>query len=105
MLFPGQADHNVKAVPPRGVQEPARRHGVGADRVQAVRRHQSEVPLDNFRVPVLVAAYTGTKGSVGRAANVELVLAQMYELASHVRTDIHRHRYGSALAHIYRATS
>jgi hypothetical protein len=75
VLFPRQAYHDVEAMPARGVQEPARRHGVGANRVQAVGRHSGEVPLDGARFGVVISVRTGAKRSVGDAADVELILA------------------------------
>src|SRR5207248_1516325 len=67
------------------VEEPARRHRVGADGVDVVRRHLREVPCDTSRVVELAALLVGTEGPVGDAADVQLLVADVEELARSAR--------------------
>ena len=84
-LFHLQPDHDAKALPLGKVEQPARRHVVGADGVHAVGRDLGKIALDNFRVRVRAAIPGGSKRPVGHAAHVELLLTDPNEFASHAR--------------------
>ena len=77
-----QADHDTQAVACRCVEQPARRHRIGADRVDPMRRHQSEVLLDNVGLGDLAAVGAAPERAVGDAADVELFVADVEELAA-----------------------
>src|SRR5439155_5385992 len=74
---------------PRGrVEEGTGRHRMrDADGVDPVRRHLGEVPLDDVRVAVLVAARIGAERPVAHAADVELLVAGKDEFAPSARPD------------------
>src|SRR5215212_11062970 len=62
MLFPPrQANHHPQAVSLRKVQEPTLRRGVGAYRIQPVRRYLCEISFNSFRAMILAAVLTGSK--------------------------------------------
>ena len=65
----------------RNIQQPARRHCVGANCVQAVCRHQSKILLDNFWIVALVAILVETECSIGDAANIQLFITGKDEFA------------------------
>ena len=81
----GDPDHHVQPVTPRRVEEPERRHGVGAHGVEAGRRHQCEIALDDVGGGHLAAVRLWTKRAVGDAADVELLIPDEQELATHAR--------------------
>ena len=77
--FHGHAHPDVQAVPLGGVEKPARRHCVSADRVQTVCCHQGEVLLDNLRAGILGAILTRAKCPISDAADVQLLVSDENE--------------------------
>ena len=86
VLLPREADHDHQAVPLGGVQKPARWHGVGAQRVQAVTGHLREVGLDHRGIRVVAAGIVRAERPVGRTLDEDLLLFPQEELAPDVRT-------------------
>jgi hypothetical protein len=85
VLFCRQTYHYAKAMLLCDIEQRAWRHGVwNADSVQAIRRHLSEIPLDDFQVVVLVTTRIRPKCSIGHAADPELLSANVQELACHL---------------------
>ena len=86
ILLGGQSGHHPQAVPPRRVEQGARRHRVRyADRVEAVRPHEGEVPLDRAGVLVLATVRVRAECAVDDSADVHLLVAGEDELASRFR--------------------
>src|SRR5439155_21654134 len=56
----------------RAANVAARGHRIGADRVDPIRRHQGQIPLDDLGLGDLAAVGAGAKRAVGDAADVEL---------------------------------
>jgi len=80
MLLPWNPYHHPKARALRGIKQPARRHGVGANRVHAARRDQRKIPLDDLGAMVFAAARVRTKCPVRYAANPKLLVSDIQEL-------------------------
>ena len=94
VLFPRQAHHHAQTVARGGVEQPGRRHGIAAHRVDAVLLHGREVGFERGVFRVVVAQHRGigtrTEGAVGHAAQVELGVACEEELAAHAHRHGHR---------------
>ena len=86
VLLPGQPDHDHQPVPLRGVEQPAWRDRVGAQRVEAVPGHRREVGLDHARIGVVAAGVVRAERAVGHALDEDLPLFPQEELTPDVRT-------------------
>src|SRR2546425_5389114 len=81
VLLGRQAHHHPEPVPICGVEQRARRHGVGdSHRVEAVGHHLSEIPFDDVEVVILVSVRVRSERSIGDAAHIQLVVAGDQEL-------------------------
>ena len=82
VLLPGKADHDPQPVSLGRIEKPARRHRVGAERVEAVGRNGGEVPLDLVAATVLVSERIRAKRSVGGPAHQQLLVPDEKILAA-----------------------
>ena len=89
VLFPRHAHQHGEAVGLGGVEQIGRGHGVGANCVEAVGRHQGEVPGQAFPRWVFPAARVGAKRTIRHAAHPELGVAQSQELSCHSGSRCH----------------
>ena len=96
MLLPRQADHHPQAVAQRHVEQPARRHRVGAHRVDAGGGHRAEVRVDAIAVAVRRSVLPGREGPVGDAREPQALRPDGEELAVGARTWAARLRAGPA---------
>src|SRR5215467_7580961 len=65
------------------IQQPARRHSVRANRIQAVCSHQGKILLDHPWVVGLMAILIETKCPIGDAANIQLFIPNKDEFTLH----------------------
>jgi hypothetical protein len=86
VTFHRQADHDVQAVPVRGVEQPAWRDGIRADDIDSVRGHPGKVPLHDLGTGELGTIVQRAKCPVGHTTKVQLILVEEDELATHART-------------------
>ncbi len=93
MLLPGEPHHDAEAVAVGGIQEPAGRHCVGADRVEAVRRDLRQIAL-HVILCVLAPARVGTERAVGDSADPELAVADKDEATADPRSERRRAAVG-----------
>ena len=81
ILLGAEADHDVETMSLGDVEQSSRRHRVGnANRVDPMRRHVGEVPLDLTDVVVFVPLAIGLERAVGHPADVELLVTYEEEL-------------------------
>jgi hypothetical protein len=85
MVLPGQTYEDPDPVLRCQVEQPARRHGVRANGVEAGGSHGDEVGGDLFLCAVLMAPLVGCKGAIGHAAQPEALLADGQKLAVNSR--------------------
>jgi hypothetical protein len=71
VLLPRNPDHDPQALPVSRLQQPRRRHGIGADRVETLGRDPLQVALDLLPVVELVAGVIRPEGAVGDPAHPE----------------------------------
>jgi hypothetical protein len=76
MLFPRQTDHDIETVTLCNVQEPAWRHGIGANCVKPICCYLTKVSFDNFRVMVVVAMLARAKWAICDSSGVQLLIAE-----------------------------
>ena len=93
MLLPGEPHHDPEAVAVGGIQEPAGRHRVCTDRVEAVRRDLRQIALDVI-LCVLAPARVGTERAVGDSADPELAVADKDEATADARSERRRAAVG-----------
>ena len=86
MLLPRQADHDAQAVLRGEVEQPERRRRVGAHGVDPAGRHLREVLRHALEVGELLPVLVGPERAVGDAADVELLVAGVQELARRARS-------------------
>jgi len=86
VAFGRQTHHHFESLRLRRVEQPARRSGVSADRVDASRGHCRKVARDDFSTRELVTVFIGCEGPIRRAANVELLVPIEQELAAGMQT-------------------
>src|SRR3989442_15427971 len=81
VLFGGQAHHHPEPVPMCGVEQRARRHGVGDwHSVEADGDHLSEIAFVDVEVVILVSIRIRAEGSIADAAHIQLAVAGDQEL-------------------------
>ena len=86
VLLGAEADHDVKAVGGRDVEQRPGRHRMrDANSVEAVGRHQGEVPLDRCEVVILAAVGVRLERPVRHAPDVDLLVVDEEELAPGAR--------------------
>ena len=81
-----QPGHDPQSVTLRGIQQPARRRRVGANRVDAVGGHVGEVALDPFAGRKFLSLFIRAEGSVGDPPHIHFFLADKYKFSLHPRT-------------------
>src|ERR1051326_98403 len=86
VLFPGQANHHSQIVLEREIEQPTRRHGVSADRVDVAGGHERKVALDCLRIVIFGAVGVRLEWTVSDAADVKLFVPNENELSSDART-------------------
>jgi hypothetical protein len=91
VLFPGDTHQDVQTMARGGIQEPARRHRVGAYRVQSMRRHAGKILLDHRGV-ILMTLRIRAEGSIRHATKRKFRISKKDELATHLRADTERTR-------------
>ena len=97
VLRPRDGDQHAQPVLGGAVEEPARRHGEGAEAVHAELRHEPEVGLQRRLVGKGKAVPGDPERPVGDAAQVELVVAHEEELAPDGGRRVVERRSGGAL--------
>src|SRR5262249_48498182 len=85
VLLPRQPDHDAQAVGRCDVHQPARRQGIDADRIESGDRHRLEIALDDGPGRKLNARRIGPERPIGDAADPEFLVADIQELAAHIR--------------------
>ena len=73
MLLPGQADHDPQAVLLSDIEEPARRYGVGAHRVDIVGCNLGEIAIYNFRTMIFTIIFVRFEGAIGYSSYIKLL--------------------------------
>jgi hypothetical protein len=82
VLLPGESDHDQKPMPLGSVEDTARRDGVRAERVEAVRGHRGEVPVDRGAIRVVASVGARPERPIGHSSDIELLFTAGEELAS-----------------------
>src|SRR6516164_168764 len=76
VLFGGESNHNPKAMPLSNVEKlPWWRRMWNTDGIQSVGGHQRKVPLQNFKIIVLLTVWTRSESSIGDATNPKFIIA------------------------------
>lgn len=85
VLFPRQADHDVKPMSVGKIEEPAGRDGVNPQRVKLRGAHGGKVALDYPCVGKIKAVSVGLERAVGHTPQQKLFTANGQELARNLR--------------------
>src|SRR6516162_462725 len=84
VLFPRQTNEHSQLIIQRRIQQPARRHGISAHRIDVIGGHAREVAPDSFRIVVFAAVRFRPEWTVSDPANIKLVFTNEDEFASDV---------------------
>ncbi len=80
VLFPRDSNHYPQAILLRQIENPAGRHRVKANGIDAVCRHLREIPRRRYRIK-LIAGFVRLKRAVRNSTNVKFLVANKHELA------------------------